>query len=194
MADKKKYLDFEGLGFYHQKSQEIVDKKINWDNLKNRPFGISTTDVLYTGGTPESKWTDLDYEGLGFGNYDLDTKFTFRVNGEEPPQSMEFFSEMYEGSYIVYTYGTNEFLDTPDPVNDSLIALRWNKIEGEEYARIKLPNYQSINNFEIIVKGLDKEIIKKIDKKYLPLEEVELGDLKIDTISESEIDDLFQES
>jgi hypothetical protein len=43
MADKKKYLDFEGLSFYHQKSQELVDKKINWDNLKNKPFGTEVT-------------------------------------------------------------------------------------------------------------------------------------------------------
>ena len=38
MPENKKYLDIDGLRSYHQKSSQLIDKKITWDNLKNKPF------------------------------------------------------------------------------------------------------------------------------------------------------------
>ena len=49
MPENKKYLDLQGLGKYHEKAMGIIDKKINWDNLKNKPFGtqsITTTTLV----------------------------------------------------------------------------------------------------------------------------------------------------
>lgn len=43
MADKKTFLDYEGLVKYHNRLNQFIDNKIDdkldWDNLKNKPFG-----------------------------------------------------------------------------------------------------------------------------------------------------------
>lgn len=47
MPETKKYVDLDSLRLYHEKSMEIIDNKIDWNNLKNQPFH-EDIDVLET--------------------------------------------------------------------------------------------------------------------------------------------------
>ena len=168
MPETKKYLDLESLKSYHDK---FMEKKMTWENLKKRPFETTTTDTLLKT-TLEYDYTDLDYNSFGFKNYDENTEFTIRLEGTKY-ESLHAIFDSENNQYIVYQLPDTEFLDTPNPIYDSIFALVWNKVEKSAYFKASDYYYKSL---EIIVKGLNKKVVSKIDEKYIP--SIDYGTLK----------------
>ena len=112
MPDKKKFLDYTGLSNYHNKLIKIIDNKIDWNNLKNKPFyeelnthRIEIKPAIYTGDSSggfspieidPSYILEGDYPTLSLGqSYNVIYKDTVYEN--VPVKSVDLF-----GTNVIY--------------------------------------------------------------------------------------------
>lgn len=142
---------------------------------------------------------ELDYDALGFKDFDENTLFTVKITDCSFDRMIGTWDHTYitveevdPGCYRAYSYGAEEFKDPPTPENDAHFLLYWGEADGEEegekikYARLVFPYFPGGNpiSFEIITEEIERDIKKKIylDKEYISLS---LEDLKDATVASS---------
>jgi hypothetical protein len=142
---------------------------------------------------------ELDYDALGFKDFDENTLFTVKITDCSFDRMIGTWDHTYitvekvnPGCYRAYSYGAEEFKDPPTPENDAHFLLYWGEADGEEegektkYARLVFPYFPGGNpiSFEIITEEIERDIKKKIylDKEYISLS---LEDLKDATVGSS---------
>ena len=165
MPDINKYVDLNNLRSYHEKSMSVIDKKINWDNLKKKPFGVTPVDASFEG--TYNNWDDLDYEGIGFKNFKEGCKFSVKLNDDEYTDLDVKYDDSDPEYPVYYVCQYPEGVDSTDLWNDTLFIIYWSANPDDPYATIALPQYDTSETveYEVHVTG---DVIKKIDEKFIP--------------------------
>ena len=153
--------------------------------------------TLETSGSGTSRITasviNLDYDQLGFANFDETTKFTLVITGSDILQATE--SDVNGQVYRVWAYYPNVQDDdsyTPTPEADSAYIVTWDKENHTAAIQLKFGPDNGPISFELITDEISRTLAwdTQIDKKYLPVSEIGLEDLKEALVSEQALKQL----